>query len=91
MSHSLEHFIKELDDLDCSRQYVAVAALEWLSTSDPELVKVIYDVFKTPEKASSWLSKEVHALGGEMPLRLLQDDRESVLDCLNRIKYGMFA
>lgn len=92
MSQSLEHFLAELDDLDRSRQHIAIAALESLSASDPELAKLVYDVFRTPENAASWLSGNVPALGNEMPFRLLQKgQREIVADCLHRIQFGMFA
>lgn len=91
MPQTLEHFIRKLDELARSREQTALTALEWLSTSDPELAKELNEVFQTPEKAASWLSKEVPALGWEMPLRTLCSNREAVLDCLNKIKYGMFA
>lgn len=92
MQQSLEHFLTELENLDRSRQRVSITALESLSISDPKLAMLIYDVFKTPEKAASWLSGKVQALGNEMPFRLLHEgQRETVVDCLHRIQFGMFA
>lgn len=91
MAQSLAHFIEKLDSLDRTREQTAMAALEWLSIRDPDLAKELNEVFETPEAAASWLSNEVPALGWKMPMRILGSDRDAVLDCLSKIKYGMFA
>ena len=50
-------------------------------------------VFGSEEKARRWMQKPSRALGGEVPLRLLDTDvgGNAVIDELGRIDYGVFA
>ena len=50
-------------------------------------------VFGAEEKARRWMLKKNRALGGEVPLRLLDTDigGNAVVDELGRIDYGVFA
>jgi len=51
------------------------------------------DVLGDLEKARRWLLKRNRALGGEIPVRLLDTDigTNAVLDELGRIEHGVFA
>ena len=51
------------------------------------------DTLGTAEKASRWLQKPNFALGGEVPLELLDTDagRHSVEAILYRIEYGVYS
>lgn len=50
-------------------------------------------VLGSDEKARRWISKPSRALGGEVPLRLLDTDigTNAVFDELGRIEHGVFA
>jgi putative toxin-antitoxin system antitoxin component (TIGR02293 family) len=56
------------------------------------LVQAI-EVLGSLEKARRWLQKSNRALGGEIPLRLLDNDigGNAVLEELGRIEHGVFA
>ncbi len=51
------------------------------------------DTLGSAEKASRWLQKRNIALGGEVPLELLDTDMgvRSVEEILNRIEYGLYS
>jgi putative toxin-antitoxin system antitoxin component (TIGR02293 family) len=51
------------------------------------------DTLGSAEKASRWLQKRNIALGGEVPLDLLDTDMgaRSVEEILNRIEYGLYS
>jgi putative toxin-antitoxin system antitoxin component (TIGR02293 family) len=51
------------------------------------------DILGSVEKARRWLQKPNRALGGEVPIRMLDTDigANAVLEELGRIEYGVFA
>jgi len=51
------------------------------------------DVLGSQKKAVTWLLRENRALGGEVPITLLDTDIgfQQVLDVLTRIEYGVFS
>ncbi len=58
----------------------------------PTLQSEIEDVFRSEEMANEWLTSSVPALQGFTPIEVLQQgDVESVLDIVNRLKYGDFS
>ncbi|HCH1010374.1 TPA: DUF2384 domain-containing protein [Vibrio parahaemolyticus] len=58
----------------------------------PTLQSEIEDVFRSEEMANEWLTSSVPALQGLTPIEVLQQgDVESVLDIVNRLKYGDFS
>ncbi|EHJ9976898.1 DUF2384 domain-containing protein [Vibrio parahaemolyticus] len=58
----------------------------------PTLQSEIEDVFRSEEMANEWLTSSVPALQGLTPIEVLQQgDIESVLDIVNRLKYGDFS
>ncbi|EGR2999102.1 antitoxin Xre/MbcA/ParS toxin-binding domain-containing protein [Vibrio parahaemolyticus] len=58
----------------------------------PTLKSEIEDVFRSEEMANEWLTSSVPALQGLTPIEVLQQgDVESVLDIVNRLKYGDFS
>ncbi|MBM5112590.1 antitoxin Xre/MbcA/ParS toxin-binding domain-containing protein [Vibrio parahaemolyticus] len=58
----------------------------------PTLQSEIEDVFRSEEMANEWLTSPVPALQGLTPIEVLQQgDVESVLDIVNRLKYGDFS
>ncbi|EPW6908705.1 antitoxin Xre/MbcA/ParS toxin-binding domain-containing protein [Vibrio parahaemolyticus] len=58
----------------------------------PTLQSEIEDVFRSEEMANEWLTSSVPALQGLTPIEVLrQGDVESVLDIVNRLKYGDFS
>ncbi len=58
----------------------------------PTLQSEIEDVFRSEEMANEWLTSSVPALRGFTPIEVLQQGEvESVLDIVNRLKYGDFS
>ncbi len=58
----------------------------------PILQSEIEDVFRSEEMANEWLTSSVPALQGLTPIEVLQQGEvESVLDIVNRLKYGDFS
>jgi putative toxin-antitoxin system antitoxin component (TIGR02293 family) len=57
------------------------------------VIAMVVDTLGTAEKASRWLQKPNRALGGQVPLDLLDTDSgtRSVETILNRIEYGIYS
>lgn len=51
------------------------------------------DIFEDAQIAKNWLRRPNQALGGEMPLNLLDTETEvnQVEDVLTRIEYGVYS
>lgn len=89
---SLEALVQRLISLDEERAIVVRQAFSALSVSDRELWKLAVEVLQKEETAARWFAGKIPVLGGRMPFDLLFDGRrEEVIDCLYRIKYGMFS
>ena len=89
---TLNKLLQELENIDDQRAKVELKVLDQLLFVDRDLANMAIDVFDEKAAAASWLVDECPALGNEKPLSLLlHGKRELVLDCLNQIKYGMWA
>ena len=89
---TLMKLLEELGNIEDQRAKVELKVLEQLFLVDRDVANMAIDVFDEKAAAASWLVDECPALGNEKPLSLLlQGKRKLVLDCLNQIKYGMWA
>lgn len=56
-----------------------------------EVLRRVEEVFKDPDKATLWLKSPNHALGGQVPLQLIESEEGIILilDELGRIEQGI--
>jgi putative toxin-antitoxin system antitoxin component (TIGR02293 family) len=57
-----------------------------------EAVRRVKEIFNDPDKATIWLKSPNYALGGQIPIRLIEkeEDIALILDELGRIEHGVF-
>jgi len=76
-------------------KFRSVASLKYLQTTSRELkvAAIAEKAFGDRDKATSWLNKPNQALGGKIPLALLDTDEgaKQVTDLLGRIDTGTFS
>lgn len=88
----LTELLQELEHIDEQRAKVELTVLDQLLFVDREVANSVIEVFNEHSKAAAWLANKCLSLGNEKPLSLLvQGKRGLVLDCLGRIKHGMWA
>lgn len=93
MQHrELNELLQEIERLDDARAALELKVFDRLQFEDREVANLALEVFDLPAAAGGWLSSNCRALGNEKPLALiLHGNRDVVIDCLNRIKFGMWA
>lgn len=91
-NRALSELLQEFERLDDARATTELKAFGRLQFEDPETANLALEAFDNRAAAAGWLSSNCGALGNEKPLTLLiQGKRDAVLDCLNKIKFGMWA
>lgn len=88
----LSELLQELERLDEARVATELKVFDHLQFEDREVANLALDAFDNRAAAAGWLSSDCGSLGNEKPLALLlHGKRDAVLDCLNKIKFGMWA
>lgn len=93
MQHrELNELLQEIERLDDARAAHELKVFDRLQFEDREVANLALEVFEHRAAAAGWLSSNCGVLGNEKPLALiLHGNRDVVMDCLNRIKFGMWA
>ena len=88
----IEKLAVEVSGLYAGLEQTGSRAMGVLRSSDPELVDELLATFESETRSVDWLVSRTIGFGGSSALELLaQGERQSVIQVLNHLRYGIFA